>query len=76
MKPIYKPDRPREVKHATCSAEKARKLLNYKTTTNLETGIKKTFDYIKNRGSRPFDYHINVEIINELTPSTWVKKEI
>ena len=41
LKPIYKPDRPREVKHATCSAEKARKLLNYKTTTNLETGIKK-----------------------------------
>ena len=31
LKPIYKKDRPREVKHATCSADKARKLLNYKT---------------------------------------------
>ena len=76
LSPIYKPDRPREVKHATCSAEKARKLLNYKTTTNLEEGIKKTYEYIKNRGSRPFDYHIDIEIKNSLTPKTWTDKEI
>ena len=50
LKPIYKPDRPREVKHATCSAEKARKLLKYKTTVDLQTGITKTFEYIKTRG--------------------------
>ena len=43
LKPIYKKDRPQEVKHATCSADKARKLLNYKTTTDLYTGIKKTY---------------------------------
>ena len=76
LKPIYKPDRPKEVKHASCSADKARKLLNYKTTVDLKTGIKKTFDYIKHRGAKPFDYYINVEILNELTPSTWTKKEI
>ena len=45
LKPIYKPDRPQEVKHATCSADKARKLLNYKTTVDLKTGITKTFDW-------------------------------
>ena len=50
LKPIFKKDRPREVKHATCSADKARKLLNYKTSTDLKTGISKTFDYIKNIG--------------------------
>ena len=76
LKPIYKPDRPQEVKHATCSADKARKLLNYKTTVDLKTGRTKTFDYIKKRGVKPFDYYINVEIQNELTPSTWIKKEI
>ena len=76
LKPIYKKDRPREVKHATCSSNKARKLLQYKTKTNLSEGIKKTYDYIKKRGSRPFDYHINIEINNELTPETWSKKEI
>ena len=76
LQPIYKKDRPQEVKHATCSAEKARKLLNYKTTVSLQKGIEETFDYIKKRGTRPFDYNINIEIDNELTPSTWKNKEI
>jgi len=43
LPPIYKPGRPREVKHATCSADKARKLLDYKTTVSLKDGMKKTF---------------------------------
>ena len=76
LKPIYKKDRPREVKHANCSADKARKLLNYKTTIDLKNGISKTYDYIKRRGSKPFEYHINLEIKNELTPEVWLKKEI
>ena len=74
--PIYKKDRPQEVKHALCSADKARRLLNYKTKTSLRDGIVKTYDYIKKRGTRDFDYNINLEIINDLTPETWKKKEI
>ncbi len=77
LKPIYKKDRPQEVKEATCSANKARKLLNYKTTTDLYTGIKKTYEYIKKRGSKPFDYSkLNIEIVNSLTPDVWINKEI
>ena len=76
LSPIYKKDRPKEVKHATCSANKARNLLNYKTKVSLIEGIKKTFNYIKSRGVRPFDYNISLEIDNELTPSTWKNKEI
>ena len=76
LKPIYKKDRPREVKNATCSSDKARKLLNYKTKTDLYNGILKTFNYIKQRGTRPFKYHIDLEIKNKLTPDTWLKKEI
>ena len=76
LKPIYRKDRPREVKHATCSADKARKLLNYKTKTSLYDGVLKTYEYIKKRGSKPFNYYINLEIENELTPHSWVKKEI
>ncbi|MDC0247542.1 NAD-dependent epimerase/dehydratase family protein [Pelagibacteraceae bacterium] len=76
LKPIYRKDRPREVKHATCSADKARKLLNYKTKTDLKKGISKTYDYINKRGPKDFDYHINLEIKNDLTPDTWLKKEI
>ena len=76
LSPIYKKDRPKEVKHATCSADKARNLLNYKTKVSLNEGIKKTFNYIKSRGVRPFDYNISLEIDNEFTPSTWKNKEI
>ena len=76
LEPIHKKDRPKEVKHATCSADKARKLLNYKTTISLQNGIQKTFEYIKRRGTRPFDYNINIEINNDLTPDTWKNKEI
>jgi UDP-glucose 4-epimerase len=76
LSPIYKKDRPKEVKHATCSADKARKLLNYETKVDLFNGIKNTFNYIKKRGVKPFDYHIELEIDNELTPETWKKKEI
>tara|TARA_B100000378_G_scaffold228015_1_gene192370 strand:- start:343 stop:999 length:657 start_codon:yes stop_codon:yes gene_type:complete len=76
LKPIYKEDRPQEVKNACCSADKARKMLNYKTKTDLKTGILKTYDYIKKRGAKPFEYHINLEIKNELTPETWLGKEL
>jgi len=75
LKPIYKKDRPREVKHACCSAAKARKLLNYETKTDLRSGILKTYNYIKERGPKLFRYHINLEIKNELTPQTWLDKE-
>ena len=75
-RPIYKKDRPREVKHALCSSNKARKFLNYKTETSLQKGIEKTYEYIKKRGVRPFDYNIELEIVNELTPDTWKNKEV
>ena len=76
LKPEYHPDRPKEVKIATCSADKARKLLNYKTTTDLHTGIKKTYEFIKNKGPKKFDYHVDLEIVNDLTPKVWVEKKI
>ena len=71
LEPIHMPDRPREVKHATCSSEKARRLLNYKTTTELSESVKKTVEYIKTRGPLPFDYSFPLEIKNEKTPITW-----
>ena len=74
--PIYLADRPKEVKFATCSSNKSRKLLNYKTKVSLQEGIQKTYEYIKKRGVKPFEYHINIEIDNKLTPTTWTKKEI
>ena len=31
-------------------------------------------DYIKKRGVKPFRYHLDLEIINDLTPETWKNK--
>ena len=76
LEAIHKEDRPREVKHATCSADKARKLLNYQTKVSLKEGIQKTYDYIKKRGTKDFNYKISIEIDNDLTPVTWKNKEI
>ncbi len=42
----------------------------------MQEGIQKTYEYIKSRGIRPFDYNIDIEIKNELTPKTWTEKEI
>ena len=71
---IHMPDRPREVKHAMCSADKARDLLNYETTVNVKEAIKETADWIRSRGAKPFDYSFPLEIINEKTPKTWKDK--
>lgn len=74
LKPIYLPDRPMEVKLATCSADKARKLLDYKTKYTLEQGLSEMIEYIKNRGVKPFRYHLDIEIINSKTPRSWTEK--
>lgn len=72
---VFYPDRPLEVRHAICSSDKARKLLNYKTSTSLEEALKKTGEYIANRGTLPFDYRYELEISNERTPVTWAEKK-
>ena len=74
QKPIYVEDRPNEVKHATCSADKARRLLNYKTTVTLDQSLDKLIDFIKIKGPCSFEYNYDIEIDNEKTPKTWTKK--
>ena len=65
------PGRPQEVKLANCSAEKARKLLGYKTKTNLRDGLESMVNYIKDRGTKRFKYHLDLEIVSDKTPRTW-----
>tara|TARA_A100001011_G_C14299509_1_gene840079 strand:+ start:1167 stop:2168 length:1002 start_codon:yes stop_codon:yes gene_type:complete len=75
-KHIYYKDRPQEVKFATCSSNKARKLINYRTKYTLEESIKLTYEYIKARGAKEFEYKFDLEIQNDLTPETWKNKII
>jgi UDP-glucose 4-epimerase len=72
--PIYHLDRPNEVKFASCSADKARKLLGYKTQIKLDDSLDKLINFIKHNGTKKFDYNYSLEILNEKTPETWAKK--
>ncbi len=74
QEPKYYLDRPNEVKDATCSSEKAREILNYKTTVGLEESIDKVIDYIKSNGTKEFKYNYSLEIDNVNTPITWKEK--
>lgn len=74
LSPIHIDDRPREVKNAICNSDKARKMLNYKTTTDLHTSISETVNYISSKGTKPFMYNFPLEIINDKTPITWKDK--
>jgi UDP-glucose 4-epimerase len=71
LKPIYVPDRPREVRDATCSAEKARKLLGYKTKVSMRDGLVSMIEWIRAQGPKPFEYHLPIEIDSPLVPTTW-----
>jgi UDP-glucose 4-epimerase len=72
--PIYYKDRPNEVKYASCSSNKARKLLDYTTNVSLETSLDKVINFIKQKGTKNFKYGYKLEIDNENTPETWKNK--
>ena len=69
--PMFLPDRPREVKHASCSAQKAMELLDYKQNTDVRRCVRETIEYIKEHGEKEFDYYFPIEIISDKTPTTW-----
>jgi UDP-glucose 4-epimerase len=71
LHPVYMPGRPQEVKFATCSADKARELLGYKTEVFLEQGLEEMIRHIKSKGVKKFRYHLDLEIISDKTPKTW-----
>lgn len=73
---MYVPDRPQEVKHASCSADKARTILGFNDLVSVKEGLIQMIQYIENSGKKPFSYDFDLEIVNELTPLTWKNKLI
>lgn len=74
LEPVYTGGRPQEVKVALCSSDKARKLLGYQTSTNLEDGLTQLVEWIRHRGPKAFEYHLPIEIRNNQLPDTWSKR--
>lgn len=76
LKPIYVASRPQEVLLATCHSGKARSLLGFKSTISLKETVRIMIEDIRRKGTKPFKYHIKLEIINDLTPKTWVERRM
>ena len=76
LDPIHVPTRPREVKNATCSADKARNLLGYESKVSLRDGLQSMIDWIRAHGAKPFSYHLPIEIDSPLVPATWKSRLI
>jgi UDP-glucose 4-epimerase len=72
--PVYMPGRPQEVLHANCSADLARELLGYKTSTSLREGLKELSLWISKAGPRDFNYHLPLEFVTPSTPKTWTDR--
>ncbi len=70
----FVPERPREVKNAWVSTDKAEDILNYKADTDIEETIRDTVVWMRDQTTRDFDYHIDLEIINDKTPKTWTDR--
>lgn len=74
FEPTYTGGRPQEVKIALCSSDKARRLLGYQTSTTLDDGLTSLVDWIRERGTKEFEYHLPIEIESDRLPATWAKK--
>ena len=73
-KPIMLPDRPREVRQAHCSSDKIREWLGYKTKYSMAQMLKSLVGYIAERGPKPFDYYLPIEIKTAQTPKVWTER--
>lgn len=75
LKPIYMADRPKEVKNAWCTNDKAKKILGFEVKTSFEEAIHRMVTWAKEQGPREFRYLDNLELEDSpLLPLTWKNK--
>lgn len=75
MKPKHVEPRPCEVKHAHCTVEKSKKLLDYETHHALRDGVKKMVEWAKKIGYQNPTYTVPLEI-TKYAPEVWKKRLI
>ena len=74
LKPVYVPARPGEVRTAVCSADKARRLLNYRPRVSLRSALEEMVSWIETQGPKAFSYNQGIEINNQYTPEVWTRR--
>jgi UDP-glucose 4-epimerase len=77
IRPIHLPDRPREVRDAYCTDQKAQRLLGYRTTVKLSEGIRHMAEWAKGLGpQQPRYMEDGLELTTPDTPVTWTQRLI
>jgi len=74
MEPHHLPDRPREVKHAYCTNDKAMRILGYNTSISLRDGVQRMVDWARGIGPQEFQYLDQIELTGDNIPRTWRDK--
>jgi len=75
LRPKHLPARPLEVKNAFCVHHKAERLLGYRTTVDIEEGVRRMVAWARRMGPRKFAYlKEGLELVSPKAPSTWTKK--
>ncbi len=72
--PEYHPERGCDAKHAHCSSDKARKLLGFEATQDVNECFGVMIDDIKKKGTKPFSYFLGIEIPSEKCPRVWKER--
>jgi UDP-glucose 4-epimerase len=72
LKPINLPARPKEVKEAFCTSEKAERMLGYKTTVPLNEGLRRMVAWARKLGPQELRYlNEGLELVNDQVPAFW-----
>ncbi len=72
FEPTYLPSRPKEVKEAFCTTDKAERLLGYKSTVTLEEGLRKMIEWARELGPQESRYLSDgLELVNDQVPIIW-----
>lgn len=71
LRPVYVGERPLEVRLCHASADKARRLLGYRTTVALRDGLQAMVAWIARQGPRPFEYYLPIELPSDRLPAPW-----
>lgn len=67
--------RPGDLQRSLCSSKKAIKTFG-KSNISLEESLMRQIDWIKQNGTKEFNYYIDLEINNNKTPKTWTQEKI
>ena len=72
IEPVYLPSRPQEVREAYCTADKAERLLGYRTSVDLEEGLRRMLEWARGLGPQEPRYlKGGLELNPETVPATW-----